>query len=63
MTDKQLKIYKDRAYPDSVIEATAAFIKEKEAELLYLTLLDEHSYRIMWKDKAGQSEAKIFPIT
>ncbi len=59
---KQLKDYQKRGYPKSVIQEATAFIKEKEAELLYLTLLSQHEYRIMWKDKTGQSEAKIFPI-
>ncbi|MEK6881803.1 MAG: hypothetical protein AABY22_19450 [Nanoarchaeota archaeon] len=63
MTDKQIVEYLDKGFSRSVINQTIDFLKQNNGELFNLAIIDQNTFRIMWKDlKTKRVEAKLFPI-
>lgn len=62
MDKKQIDFLLKRGYPKSVIEEASRFLLDNEASLFNLALLGASEYRIMYRDKTGKVEAKIFNI-
>lgn len=62
MTAKEIKTYKQKGIPDSVIQQTTKFLEENNYTLFNIALLGASEFRIMYRNKDGIVEAKIFPI-
>lgn len=61
MTDKQLKHYREMGFPEKIIQETVDFLKNNQYTLVNLAVIDNNTYRIMFRQPDGKVQAELFP--